>query len=330
MITAPVLLLTFNRPKHLRQVLTEVLKADPSELYVFQDGVRDNVNADKGKCEEVRRVLDELVSTYKKDHADFVFRFRQAPHNLGCGAGPATGITWFFENVESGIVMEDDCLPHPDFFGYCEELLERYKDTPQVRVINSTLYHDRWRCEASYGFSRYFITGAWAAWRRTWEGFDLDLRDVDACLLRHKVKRLTKNTTEANWWYFKTLEIQRDKSKKSYWDFQLQVQLFMHDAITLHPAVNLISNIGFDAEGTHTLANEEGHGERKVFPILPLRHPSLLRVDLLMDEDCFAKKKRQSAWKDWVDYLYHSLLFSRGFGHRLLMAYKRIKHGRIG
>lgn len=299
-----ILLITFNRPDHTRRVLTEILKQEPQELYVCQDGAREGNENDRIKCQEVRDVINELTSAYKINHIHFTLHTLFQQSNLGCGPGPAAGITWFFENVEQGIVMEDDCLPHPDLFGYCEELLERYKDNEQVQFINSTLYHDRWKCDASYGFSHYMVTGAWAAWRETWQGFDLDLLNLDAWKFRHQVLQLTKNRAEANWWYFKVQEIQKDKSKKSYWDYQMQILLFRNNALTIHPRVNLVSNIGFDAEGTHTRWND-GRGDKLVYPIMPLAHPNRLIVDTATDAQCFAKRQSRGWLVDTLSFIKH-------------------------
>lgn len=176
----PILLITFNRPDHVRRVLTEIRKQQPTELYICQDGAREGNENDRIKCQEVRAVVTELVDWPCELHTLY------QPQNLGCGPGPATGISWFFEKVEQGIVMEDDCLPHPDFFGYCEELLDRYKEDERIMYISSTLYIDKWHCDGSYGFSHYMMTGAWASWSRAWKGFDLDLHNLDAKVLRKK------------------------------------------------------------------------------------------------------------------------------------------------
>lgn len=302
----PILLITFNRPEHTRRVLTEILKAEPQSLYVCQDGARDGNENDRIKVQEVRDVIQEHTSAYAENHPNFTFSTLYSRLNLGCGPGPAAGITWFFENVEQGIIMEDDCLPHPDFFGYCEELLERYKDNPQVLFINSTLYHDRWKCNASYGFSHYMVTGAWAAWRETWQGFDLDLLNLNAWRFRKQVLRLTKNRAEANWWYFKVKEIQQDKSKKSYWDYQMQIHLFRNNALTIHPKVNLISNIGFDAEGTHT-HYDDGRGDKPVYAILPLQHPDKVNVNTDLDALCFSKRQSRGWIMDTLSLIKHAL-----------------------
>ena len=315
-----ILLITFNRPEHTKRVLEAIIAARPQNLYVFQDGARAGNEGDEKKCAEVRRVVKESTTD-----SEVVLHTNYSEMNLGCGAGPMTGIDWFFSQVEMGIVMEDDCLPHPDFFGYCEELLNRYKDDEKVRFINATLYDDRWQCEASYDFSRYMVTGAWAGWKRTWEGFDLDLHNMDAKAFRKHVLKLTDNRAEANWWYSIVKEIQQDERKKSYWDYQMQIHLFRNSALTIHPQRNLISNIGFDGEGTHTLNNSDNRGDRPVFPILPLTHPSQQVVDKARDARCWAKDRSKSRLRDEVNYLYQSLLWSDGVGHQLLMAYKKLK-----
>ena len=318
--SVPILLISFNRPEHTRRVLEAIMAANPEDLYVFQDGAREGNEDDAKKCAEVRQVVEDMTKGNSvRVHTYFSDR------NLGCGAGPMTGISWFFSQVERGIVMEDDCLPHPDFFGYCEELLEKYKDDKKVFFINSTLYDDRWKCDASYDFSRYMVTGAWAGWRRTWQGFDLDLKSLDAKAFRNHVLKLTDNRAEANWWFSIVMEIQHDERKKSYWDYQMQIQLFRNSALTIHPKVNLVSNIGFDGAGTHTLSNNDNRGDREVFPILPLTHPTAQLVDKERDTRCWAKTQSKGWLKDEISYLYERLLWSDGLGHTILMHYKKMR-----
>ena len=319
MFTTPILLITFNRPDHVRQVLAEIRKQQPAQLFVCQDGAREGNEIDRVKCQEVRDVITELVDWPCELHTLYQER------NLGCGPGPAAGIDWFFSQVDRGIIMEDDCLPHPDFFAYCEDMLNRYNNNPNVQFINATLYHDRWHCEASYGFSRYMVTGAWAAWRETWQGFDIDMHSWDAWQFRRQVLRLTHSTTEANWWYWKLKEIQKDTSKKSYWDYQMQMHLFKNAAVTIHPKTNLVSNIGFDTEGTHTLSND-GRGDREVYPILQLVHPNAITINNAMDVDCFGKTKPLSPYKNVVQFAYQYMLRSHGVLHAILMAYKKLKN----
>lgn len=328
MLNTPILLITFNRPDHTRQTLQRILDAHPRDLYIFQDGARKGNANDALKCQQVRDVINELVAEYKAKYSSSLLTLHSyfSEANLGCGAGPMTGISWFFENVEQGIVMEDDCLAHPNFFPYCEELLNRYKGT-EVKFINSTLYDDRWTkalvpninltsyllpLTCSYGFSRYMVTGAWASYREVWQGFDLDLKDMIALKFAWHVYRLTGNLAEAEWWWYQVRAIQQDKNKKSYWDYQMQIHLFRQNALTIHPAVNLISNIGFDAEGTHTKGND-GRGDREVYPILPLSHPETVTADSKRDMRCWAKKQSKGLLKDILYIIYHLFAWRKKF-----------------
>lgn len=318
----PILLITFNRPIHTKQVLSQIISHQPEEVYVFQDGARENNSEDILKCQQVREVVRELT-----EGTGISLHTCISDKNLGCGAGPMTAINWFFNNVEEGIVMEDDCLPNPDFFQYCSELLEKYRNNERVMYISSTLYDDKWICESSYDFSHYMITGAWASWSRAWKGFDLDLINLNAKQFRRHCRKILYSPVEADWWYFKTLEIQRDKSKKSYWDYQMQIHLFRNNGLTIHPQKNLVSNIGFDEAGTHTLGND-GHGNLPSFSILPLTHPSTISVDTQRDYICFAKTHSQGQIKDLINRMYNTMLFNQGLLHKSLMLYKKLKYGK--
>lgn len=325
MFTTPILLITFNRPNHVRQVLAEILKQEPCDLYICQDGARVGNETDRIKCQEVRNVINELTSAYAIGYKNFTLHTLYQEENLGCGPGPAAGIEWFFSQVEMGIVMEDDCLPHPDFFGYCEELLYRYKDNETIVFINTTLYDERWNCEASYDFSHYMVAGAWASWARALKGFDLDLLNLNAKEFRRRMRKIVYSRAEYDWWYFKVLEIQKDRKKKYYWDYQMLIHIYNIGGITIIPRTNLISNIGFDEEGTNTLNNNDNRGNRPVFGILPLKHPNKVEVDKERDYHCFAKAYSQGWIRDTISYFYKSMYYSKDWRKKILMWYKRLK-----
>ena len=168
------------------------------------------------------------------------------------------------------------------------------------------------------------VTGAWASWRRAWQQYDLDLIGIYPKKFLQQCKRLFFQRSEAYWWYFLLLEIQKGE-EKSYWDYQKQILLFMNGAVTIHPARNLISNIGFDAEGTHTQDNNSQMGDRETFPILPLKHPSVIEIDKVKDSYCFAKAHDRGVVKDFLQRTYLSMYWSGGFAKKLLLLYKKIK-----
>ena len=129
MFNTPILLIAFNRPTHTRKVLEVIRMQQPKQLFVFQDGARNNNDAIK--CTEVRQVVKELVDW------DCELKTYYSEVNLGCGPGPASAITWFFENVEQGIILEDDAVPNNDFFLYATELLNMYRDNSDIMAIGS-------------------------------------------------------------------------------------------------------------------------------------------------------------------------------------------------
>jgi hypothetical protein len=314
----PILMMNFNRPSHTRKVLDEIKQHCPKTLYLFQDGARAGNEADSKKCSEVRSILNEVLDwncnckTYFSDI------------NLGCGLGPKSAITWFFENEEQGIVIEDDCLPHPDFFPYCEELLEKYRENPEVMFIGATTYHDLYPCNTSYFFTKHPVVGAWAAWRRTWTGYDFDLYNLNEENLNKELTKQLYSKAERKWWIKKLKEIKSD-TQKTYWDFQFHIHLYLNHGVAVMPKRNMISNIGFDAEGTHTTNNSDGRGARDVFPCYPLVHPTEIRVDV-KDEYLYLTKVQQKSLNKRILISLHNYMFeSEGVLNKILLAYKQKK-----
>lgn len=97
-------------------------------LYVAADGPRVDRAGEADRCAEVRRIATAV---------DWPCELRTLFHtkNLGCRGAVSGAITWFFEHEPEGIVLEDDCLPHPDFFPWCAAMLERYRDERRVMCV---------------------------------------------------------------------------------------------------------------------------------------------------------------------------------------------------
>ena len=314
----PILLITFNRPDHTRRVFEEIKKQKPKTLFVFQDGSRRDVQTDFDKCKEVRTIFDEPLDWECELHSLY------SETNLGCGKGPVTGISWFFENVETGIIMEDDCLPHPDFFSFSEEMLTRYWGNNEVMVVGATTYHDNYPCQDSYLFSKYFTGGAWATWRRAWEGFSFDLETANEKQFKRIIRKQFYSSAETNWWVRKLKEIKNDTGKKSYWDYQMQIHLLIHNGVAIRPQKNMISNIGFDPEGTHTHQNDS-RGDREVFSCYPLTHPAQITVNKRNDYLFMAKEHQKRLDKRIISSIYNYMNDNEGALKRILKIYKRKK-----
>ena len=269
-VHTPILLITFNRPEHTRRVLEAILSAQPKDLYVFQDGARQGNSSDEEKCAEVRRVVETLTR-------DCGVRLHTlySDINLGCGPGPMTALNWFFSENEMGIILEDDAVPHHDFFPFCEELLTKYRDNNDVRAIGSMHLDTKTYGDGSYYFSMMNRTFcAWATWARAWKDFDLYHRNVTRKQLNQCLKSYGCGLRMREYWCERLAEVQKDAYHNSSWDQQFWMSIWLHHGKGIMPNVNLSSNIGFDENATHTFSADSSGANRLTFPILPLKHPS--------------------------------------------------------
>ena len=269
----PILLLTFNRPIHTLKVFDEIKKQKPTQLFVFQDGARDGNKLDIEKCEAVRAIFENLIDWKCELHTNF------SEINLGCGQGPATGISWFFEYVEQGLIFEDDAVPAPDFFSYASELLERYKNENSIKVIGSMHLDGKSYRDGSYHFSMVNRNlCAWATWKRTWESFDYYLKNVSRKDLKRSLKLYHATTREIEYWCERLDEIHEDCLNHTSWDMQFLMSIWLNHGMGIFPNVNLSTNIGFDEQGTHTISVDNIAANVEVKSILPLTHPKIIRI----------------------------------------------------
>lgn len=275
----PILLITFNRPDHTRRVLETIMQQQPTKLFVFQDGPRSGNTEDVEKGKKVREVIRSLTEGTTTNLHTFY-----SEKNLGCGPGPAAGISWFFEQVEQGIIIEDDAVPHPDFFAYAEELLEHYKEDADVRAIGSMHLDYQTYGDGSYYFSKMNRTFcAWATWRRAWNDFDLYMKTVSRKDLSIALKWYGSHLREREYWCDRLDEIHKDCLNNSSWDQQFWMSIWLHRGKGIMPNVNLSSNIGFDETGTHTTDKNSPGAMRPTSSILPLIHPSSTSIQFKAD-----------------------------------------------
>ncbi len=277
---APILLIVFNRPAHTKRVMEAVLSVSPRELYIFQDGPRKENEDDARKCAEVRGVIEDLTKGSKiRLHTCF------SKKNLGCGPGPASALNWFFDNEEEGIIIEDDAVPHKDFFAFCEELLLKYRDDNDVRAIGSMCLDTNVYGDGSYYFSMMNRTlCAWATWRRAWQDFDLYHRSVTRSQLNQCLKDYGCGIRMRDYWCERLAEVQKDAFHYSSWDQQFWMSIWLHHGKGIMPNVNLCTNIGFGSEATHTFDSNSRAANIPTCPIIPLKHPTDLRINRLADK----------------------------------------------
>lgn len=285
MFTIPILLITFNRPNHVKKVLTEILKQEPQDLYICQDGARDGNENDRIKCQEVRNVINELTSPYAISHKDFTIHTLYQDKNFGCGLGPAVGICWFFSQVEMGIILEDDCIPHPDFFGYCNELLRMYQYDNRISFIGGCNYHLPTSSNESYSFmGGHHQTWGWATWRRTWEQFDYNLTRWDEKQFKNVIKRYYKDYRQRAYWMNIYEQVKKNRMNESCWDYQFYFSCWEKGQLAICPNVNLVSNVGFGQCATHTTGENNTLLSVQTKSILPLRYPQYVKYNQKLDD----------------------------------------------
>ncbi|GAB2771935.1 hemolytic protein HlpA [Rhabdobacter roseus] len=282
MFETPVLLIIFNRPHTAQRTLDEIRKVKPKQLFIAADGPRPDRPDDVQNCADTRAVINQIdwpceVKTY----------FRQ--ENRGCGYGPAEAITWFFKHVEQGIILEDDCLPDPSFFGYCAEVLNTYKHDPRVAIVSGTNPVLIWRDKSrSYLFSVLPNTWGWATWRRAWDKFDYQASGWHTSEGKERVRKALNNDL-----YFYHFAREFDdyfvEVRQDVWDFQWYFCCLYHGSYGIIPARNLISNIGFDENATHTFNVRDSKANMPTFNLnLPLRHKSF-GIDRFFDRYLFER-----------------------------------------
>ena len=284
---APVLFIVFNRPEVTKQVFQSIRRAKPARLYIAADGPRRNRPGEDILCKKVLEIVSEV-------DWECELKILKRDQNLGCKFGVSSAITWFFQNEEEGIILEDDCLPDPTFFRYCSELLERYRSTPQVMIISGSNYpQSNYIVSESYFFSRYNLIWGWASWRRAWQQYDLSIRKWPE--LRNTdwlFKMSSKNGFQKHW--ENVFDITH-AGMIDTWDYQWVFSCWVNKGLAVHPTKNLIKNLGFGIDATHT-TGDGGWLSRLPLDkmIFPMIHPEIVSrdegADNWLDDNVFVPK----------------------------------------
>ena len=249
---SPVLFLIFNRPEVTARVFEAIRLARPAELYIAADGPRADRAGEAEICQEVRRIATAVdwdceVKTCFRDQ------------NLGCGKAISEAITWFFENVEEGIILEDDCLPHISFFEYCDRMLQRYLNDDSIWSIAGTKFRCYPYSRSLLGYkSEILFCWGWACWRNRWKYYTRDLNELlpiesfgSAVASRYWERVIASlNNSRVDSWGYRFALLSIKKSKKN-----------------IVPPCNLVRNLGFGESSTHTKVIPR-HYSDAVFPVV--------------------------------------------------------------
>ena len=279
--STPILFLIFNRPDTTAKVFQRIREIRPRSLFISADGPRAHILHEKELCEAARAI----VANVDWD-CEVKTNFRE--ENAGCKVGVSSGITWFFENVEEGIILEDDCLPEISFFHFCETLLAYYRNDDRIMHIGGINFQDgNVRGSYDYYFSRLSHIWGWATWKRAWKKYDVNISTYPHLLEQNLFSAIFPVPAMRKYWK-RTMDKVYEK-RKDTWDTQWQYTLSVHHGLAIVPRVNLVSNIGFNLNATHTIDDFDSLANRPFAPIGTITHPEFIVPDLRADRYAFRK-----------------------------------------
>lgn len=273
----PVAFIIFKRPQTTQKVFEAIRQAKPSQLFVIADGSREDRPGEAEQCQTVRAIIEGIdweCEVYK-NYSDI---------NLGCGKRLSSGLDWVFSQVEEAIILEDDCLPHPTFFPFCEELLQKYKYDERIASISGqNVQFGSKRTDYSYYFSHYNHVWGWATWRRAWQSFDFNMTLWSEIKQRNFLQDILRNNQSTKAWN-KVLQDVYDGRLDAGWDFKWQFTCWIYNRLSILSNTNLISNIGFGADSTTVSSKRSKHSALSTEAIeFPLKHPPFMICDAQAD-----------------------------------------------
>lgn len=288
----PVVLMMFNRPDQTRAVFDRVAAVRPKQLFVIADGPRADHPADAHECRASLSILDRV--NWNCD-----LQTNVSETNLGCGRRISSGLDWVFDRVDRAVILEDDCVPDPSFFRFCAELLERYKDDARIRTISGhSVLSGRARTNWSYHFSTFHRTWGWATWRRSWRKLDMAMRlwpqVRDEGWLVDMVGGV--GSKSAKFWgvRFEATYAGRIDS----WAYPYLFSCWLDHSLAVIPDRNLVHNIGFGQQATHTRDHRNYMDHPAESMQFPLNHPAFMVCDGVSDRETFRRRclPEQSSW----------------------------------
>jgi len=289
MKTPPVLLIFFRRPDQTAQVFQAIREAQPERLFLAADGPRAQRPEEPALCDATRAVVAQVdwpceVKTF----------FREA--NVGIRQNVSEAITWFLADAEEGIILEDDCLPSPEFFRFAAENLERYRtDARVMQICGSSFVSRKVPGGPSYYFSRYGHNWGWATWKRAWNHLDLALDSLEEFLHEARERGFWDSSRERRYWtsmFRKTRDLPIDT-----WDYQWTMSLWRTGGVSVYPHCNLMTNLGFGEWASNTVQAESFKGGRLTEALGTIVHPIAGFRDRTLDRKTFDTMYWGTPWE---------------------------------
>lgn len=280
----PLLLIAWRRPHNLRQVLDAIRPIAPTRIYVACDGPNPDRPGEAEKVAATRTLIEQSIDwscTISRLYSDT---------NLGCRVAVSRAISWFFQHVEEGIILEDDCVPHHDFFLFCTKLLQRYRhDTRVWSICGSNFQLGNHRGDASYFFSIHGDSWGWASWRRAWSYYPSAELNWTSFRDSGRLNDIFPIPLERDYWRH-ILDKLFIKGEPSAWDYQWWLASWMNNGLHAWPNSCLVSNRGFNPDGTHTIGDNI-FDSPTLHPLGVLTHPKFILPSRDADEFSFLYRR---------------------------------------
>ncbi|MBF2064478.1 MAG: glycosyltransferase family 2 protein [Calothrix sp. C42_A2020_038] len=275
--STPVALLIFNRPDKTNRVFEAIRQVKPQKLLIVADGSR--FPEEDEKCSKTREIVQKVDW-----ECEVLTNFSDT--NLGCKRRVSSGLNWVFSQVEEAIILEDDCLPTSSFFKFCETLLEYYRHNEQIMMISGANFQDgQIRNNYSYYFSKYAHIWGWASWRRAWQHYDVEIKTWPEYRQLNLISSICNDAYEQQYWT-NIFDNVFDGLIET-WDYQWLYTCWLKKGLSIIPNYNLISNIGFGSDATHTFSSSPW-SNLPTQDIWQIKHPRLISRNNIADDYTFA------------------------------------------
>jgi hypothetical protein len=276
-MNTPIVFIIFKRPDTTEKVFETIRQAKPTKLFVIADGPRLDRPGEGEKCEAARAIIERVDWDCEviKNYSDT---------NLGCAKRVSSGLDWVFSNVEEAIILEDDCVPNSTFFPFCEELLNKYRfDSRIMSISGNNFYNCHLKNQDSYYFSRYFHCWGWATWRRSWQYYDGNMKQWLDSLNNKWLEDILLDSKAVQYWTG-IFQLTFDGTIDT-WDYPWMFNCWTQSGLSIIPKVNLVTNMGYGVDATHTGNRSSKFSNLTTFGIdFPLKHPDLIIRNSIADD----------------------------------------------
>ena len=290
MLDVAIAFVVFNRPESTRLSFERIRAARPSKLFLISDAPRTDCEGEATLVEQSRHIAEQVdwPCEVRKIYSD---------ENLGCGRRISSGITAAFGEVERLIILEDDCVADPTFFGFCDQLLDHYRDDQRIMAVSGNNFQQGIRrTDASYYFSKYPHCWGWATWRRAWQHFQLDMPLWPQFRDAGHLASICSSQIEIDYW-IKMFNRAYNKEVNS-WAFPWTLSCWMQHGLAVIPEVNLVKNIGFGVRATHTRNDDDVGAQVPTQSLNTMVHPDLVvrhvEADAFTDDQVFSRHSREN------------------------------------